>query len=92
MAQKKEDDPKNEPWKDEEGQVITLKDCADACYLCMSLLARDLEFNDKIKDNPPTKKHYQRSMAIIAKIRRNFEDAIMAMKRPTLFVPKSKVN
>jgi hypothetical protein len=92
MAQKKEPDLKNEPWKDEEGIVITLKDCADACYLCISLLARDLEFNDKVKDNAQIKKHYARSMAIIAKIRRNFEDAMMAMKRPTLFAPKSKVN
>ena len=82
------------PWTDQEGKIINVDQCINACYLAGSLLLRDLEFNDKIKDNEHAKVEYERSRIIMNKMKENYEQMKAAIetagKRPKLIMPGRK--
>jgi len=91
MEKKNRITDETEPWKDQTGKAINIDQCISACYLAASLLLRDLEFNDKIKDNEHIRADYERARIIVNKMRENYERAKAVMenagKRPKLIVP-----
>lgn len=79
-------------WTDQEGHAINIDQCINACYLAASLLLKELEFNNRIKDNEHAKAEYERSRIIMNKMRENYERAKAVMesagKKPKLLVPR----
>jgi hypothetical protein len=94
MKNKIEDAEK--PWLDQEGKIINVDQCINACYLASSLFLKELEFNPKIKDNEHIKQEYERSRIIMGKMKENYERAKAVLEtaatRPRFLIPKKGMN
>jgi hypothetical protein len=82
------------PWLDQEGKIINVDQCINACYLAGSLFLKELEFNPKIKDNEHIKVEYERSRIIMGKMKENYERAKAVMesvgKKPKFLMPRAR--
>lgn len=78
------------PWTDQAGKVITISDCISACWLAGSVLLKELEFNERVKENEHSKYEYERARIIMNQLRINYERALAAMaQKPKLLIPKA---
>jgi len=60
-------------WEDSAGQPINLDEVVDACYISCSVLAKEIEFNPKVKDDAKFLAQYKRSLEVMGVVRNRFE-------------------
>jgi hypothetical protein len=82
------------PWTDQEGKIINVDQCINACFLAGSLFLQQLEFNPRIKENEHARSEYERSRIIMNYMKENYEriKAVLeiAGKKPKFLMPKAK--
>ena len=79
-------------WKDSDGKDITLEEIVDACFLASSVLAKEIEFNDKIKGTPAFLENYKRALEVLSVVKKKFDGVLMQMRMKNIkkTIPRGK--
>jgi len=79
-------------WIDSDGKPISLDEIVDACYLGCSVLAKEIEFNEKVKGTPAFLESYKRALEILGVVKKKFEGVLlqMNMKNIKKTIPRGK--
>jgi len=67
-------------WVDSDGKPISLDEIVDACYLGCSVLAKEIEFNDKVKGTPAFLENYKRALEVLGVVKKKFDGVLMQMR------------
>lgn len=81
---------KSEKWKSKDGFDISIGDCIDSLQSAISVLTKEMTFNNQIKDNPVMKKRYQRKIEVIEMIRNKYKTAELMLRQPTQTTVKKR--
>jgi len=81
----------SEVWKTKEGMSISVQDCMDALRTGISLISKELEFNDQVKNNPRQKREYEKNVEILEMIKEKYRAAGMMMRQVQRQIPGRKV-
>lgn len=64
--------------------VIKYEDIIYAIDTAKSLIAREIEFNERIKDSPQFKRDYEAKLEVLKVVQDKFKDGFHAMARGTV--------
>ena len=81
---------KSEKWKSKDGFNISIGDCIDSLQSAISVLTKEVTFNNQIKDNPVMKKRYKRKIEVLEMIRNKYKTAELMLRQPTQTIPKKR--
>lgn len=73
---------KSEKWKSKDGFNISIGDCIDSLQSAISVLTKEITFNNQIKDNPVMKKRYKRKIEVLEMIRNKYKSAELMLRQP----------
>lgn len=66
---------KSEKWKTQDGFAISIQDCIDSLFRAISVISKEIAYNNQIKDNPRMKKEYKKSIEILTVIKDKYQMA-----------------
>ena len=66
---------KSVKWKDKDGFTISIQDCIDSLFRAISVISKEIAYNNQIKDNPRMKKEYKKSIEILTLIKDKYKMA-----------------